>query len=191
MGKEVIVEEYNPKWAEDFRKLREIYQNEITDVDVDIQHVGSTSVIGLCAKPIIDIDIIISKMSDFNKVKVHLENLGYRHIGDLGILNREMFKLNNSNLPLHHLYVCLKGAASLNNHLKFRDYLRGNPEAAKKYAELKIALAQKHKNDLDEYCSKKTDFIINSLAKCGLNDSSIRKIKEVNSKYFEGRIEDE
>ena len=105
----VTVESYNPEWSSWFEKLSDFLQSGLREYAVRIEHVGSTAVPGMIAKPIIDIDVVIQK-SHFEKTKTCLEEIGYSHLGDLGIAEREAFDLVDIELrrqfPPHHLYVC-------------------------------------------------------------------------------------
>lgn len=189
--REIVVEDYNPKWAEVFEKLKEVYLTKIGTVNVDIQHIGSTSIPGLAAKPIIDIDIIVENKEDINIVIQKLENLGYIHVGDLGIKGRQAFKRKSDEVPYkagvnfwddHHLYVCIKGCVSVENHLRLKDYLMKNPDAVIEYGELKKNLASKYKNDIDSYIEKKTDFIVRILNEAGISKNDIDDIINANKK---------
>lgn len=178
---EIKIVDYNPSWAVSFAKLKVLYIDNIKDVHFTVEHVGSTAIPKLCAKPIIDIDIIIYNQMDFAKTKASLNILGYTHLGDLGIANREAFKYDGSlPLPAHHLYVCLDGILALENHIKFRDYLLENSDAVKKYGNLKRKLVKTNKNDLDKYCEDKTPFITEILLKCNINNDSISSIIDMN-----------
>jgi len=102
------------------------------DTVLRIEHVGSTSVEGLSAKPIIDIDIVIKDHSAFELVKEKLALIGYVHEGDLEIKDREAFKyVGKEYLQQHHLYVCPQNSAELARHITFRNYLRNNQECRK------------------------------------------------------------
>lgn len=189
--REIIIEDYNPKWAEEFKKLKQVYLTKLEDINVDIQHVGSTSVKGLSAKPIIDIDIIVDNEEELNKVIQFLDELGYIHMGNLGIKGREAFKRRSGKVPYkigvdkwysHNLYVCIRGCISLENHLRFRDYLRKNPDAVIKYGNLKKELSIKYKYDIDSYIEKKTAFITDILNKSGISKQDIDEIKNMNKK---------
>ncbi|QUG43634.1 GrpB family protein [Psychrobacillus sp. INOP01] len=174
MKQNLKIEKYNLEWEKTFRCLSSIYQNKLGDLIISIEHVGSTSVKGLSAKPIIDIDIVIENKQLLRPVIKGLEELGYYHEGDLGIKNREAFARTNQNVPkdnegttwmAHHLYVCLQNSDELRRHLIFRDYLREHPEAVRAYESLKRELARST-NDRESYTQGKGDFIefiINSL----------------------------
>ncbi len=138
----IIIADYSEEWPVLFNRLKNIYANTLGELVTGIEHVGSTSVKGLKAKPVIDIDIIIKDKDKLPPVIKILETLGYTHCGDLGINGREAFKCNSETVPLdgsntiwpkHHLYVCLDGCDSLKNHLQFRNHLRAYPEQAQAY----------------------------------------------------------
>jgi GrpB-like predicted nucleotidyltransferase (UPF0157 family) len=138
-------------------------------------------VVGLKAKPILDIDIIITKEEEvLKKVIKKLRLLGYKHVGNLGITGREAFKRINEKTPnfgtekewfKHHLYVCMEGSIGLMNHLNFRNYLREHPQKIAEYSRLKQDLAEKFSYDMDAYIDGKTDFIIDILHKTGMKES--------------------
>lgn len=175
----VEIKKYNPEWVSDFKLLKDNYEDSIKDVEVSVEHVGSTSVEGLCAKPVIDIVIIYYREDDFKSIKSSLENIGYIHRGDLGITNREAFRYTGKDkLPKHHLYVCLDGILALRNQILFRDYLRSHKDAVDKYAKLKRDLAKHY--EIDEYCHHKTGFITDILKKCGISNKEIDQIKNMN-----------
>ena len=149
--KTIIVESYNLKWAEEFERIKSEILPLISDNIISFEHVGSTSVVGLWAKPVIDIDIII----DDGMLPVIIQKLagiGYTHEGDLGITGREVFKYNSTDkthLMKHHLYVCHKDNAELKQHLAFRDFLRQNSEYRDKYSKTKIEMAKKYPHVID------------------------------------------
>ena len=108
------------------------------DLIIGIEHVGSTSVEGMSAKPCIDIDVIIKDYSVFDYVVSRLEADGYIHEGNLGITDREAFKYSDKpHLQTHHLYVCPQYSAELHRHITFRDFLRSNADAVKQYSSVK------------------------------------------------------
>ena len=107
--KRVIVESYNSEWKRDFEDIRSELMAVLDGKVISIEHVGSTSVEGLSAKPIIDIDVVIEDEDAFPEVKAAMESIGYTHEGDLGIPGREAFKYKGKeHLRKHHLYVCTK-----------------------------------------------------------------------------------
>lgn len=167
--KKVIVKSHDPKWKDKFQKLKSYIEKALEDCILGIEHVGSTSVEGLVAKPIIDIDIIIKSYEYFETVKLGLEKLGYFHEGDLGIKDREAFGYKDkAELMTHHLYVCSKNSIQLQRHIAFRDYLRTHKEDRDKYSEIKIQAAKMFPTDIDSYIEYKSPCIIEIYKKCGL-----------------------
>lgn len=186
----IEVEDYNSKWKSTFKELREIYDKQLHGIDVQIEHVGSTSVEGLSAKPIIDIDIIVKNESDKVRVISELSQLGYKHSGDLGIKGREAFSRESEAVPYsedriwmdHHLYLLIEGCDALLNHIELRDFLRRSPQAIKEYGQLKVELSRKYPYDIDAYIEGKTQFIIDVLKNCMMDDNTLKKIIAENKK---------
>lgn len=134
------------------------------DLAVAIEHVGSTAVPGLAAKPIIDLDVVVASAEDIPEAIERLARLGYYHQGDLGIPGREAFR-SPGGAPEHHLYLCPQDSPELRRHLAFRDYLRSHPEAAEEYAELKRALAQRFPDRRSDYTAGKAAWIAGILSR--------------------------
>jgi GrpB-like predicted nucleotidyltransferase (UPF0157 family) len=155
---EVRVCDYDPEWPRLFSQIERELREQVGALALAIEHVGSTSVPGLAAKPIIDIEFVIASAYQFPSVKEGLENFGYIHRGPCGVPDREVFRCV-IDLPPHHLYVCEAGARPLKEHLCFRDALRQNPQLAAEYAALKRALAEQHQYARDAYTEAKTSFI--------------------------------
>ena len=124
--KKVIVLPYDSAWKTAFEDIRAELAAALGDLAVAIEHIGSTSVEGMSAKPIIDIDVVIPDYTVFDDVVQILAKIGYTHEGDLGIKDREAFKYTDKpHLQKHHLYVCPQNSAELHRHITFRDFLRG------------------------------------------------------------------
>jgi GrpB-like predicted nucleotidyltransferase (UPF0157 family) len=156
--KVTLVEKYNPEWPRWFEKIEAFLGSEIAKVCLRIEHVGSTSIPGMIAKPIIDINIVI-KPGDWAIVKSLLEQRGYHHEGDLGIKDREAFKfheeVSKNSLPTHHLYVTPKHSEELKRQTAFRDYLKTHKADRERLGALKWALAEKYDNDKYPYMDGK------------------------------------
>ena len=136
---------------------------------IAIEHVGSTSVQGMSAKPCIDIDVVIKDYSVFDIIVGKLADIGYIHEGDLGIKDREAFKYTDKpHLQTHHLYVCPQYSTELHRHITFRDYLRTHPEAANEYSKVKEKAAQLFPDDIDSYIEFKSPCIAKLYKLCGL-----------------------
>ena len=167
--KKVMVLPYDRAWKTAFEKIKEELDHAIGDLILGIEHVGSTSVEGMSAKPCIDIDVIIQDYSVFDVVVSRLEAIGYLHEGDLGIKDREAFQYSNKpHLQTHHLYVCPQQSEELHRHITFRNFLRNNPEAVKKYSAVKEKAAQLFPNDIEKYIEYKSPCIEELYKMCGL-----------------------
>ena len=167
--RKVVVLPYDVAWQSAFEKIKGEIEEAIDDLIIGIEHVGSTSVEGLSAKPCIDIDVIIKDYSVFTAVIEALKGIGYIHEGDLGIKDREAFKYTGKpHLMMHHLYVCPQYSEELNRHITFRDFLRINPEAVKKYSSIKEKAAELFPNDIDGYIEYKSPCIQELYKECGL-----------------------
>jgi GrpB-like predicted nucleotidyltransferase (UPF0157 family) len=157
-----LVSTYNAEWPLWFQRVREVLAEKLGPHCLGIEHVGSTAVPGMTAKPIIDLDVIIEQ-DQFGKVKELLGEIGYSHQGDLGIPGREAFKLEDAKLaaalPPHYLYVCSRGSAELKRHLAFRDFLRARPDWAARLSELKRALCELHSDDREAYMEGKSALV--------------------------------
>lgn len=165
----VTVVPYNEAWKSDFEKIRNEIKDVLGDLILGIEHVGSTSVEGLSAKPCIDIDLIIEDYGIFDAVACKLETIGYIHEGNLGIKDREAFHYSNKpHLQKHHLYVCPQHSEELHRHITFRNFLRSHPEAAKKYGSVKETAAKLFPNDIDKYIEYKSPCIAELYKMCGL-----------------------
>ena len=167
--KNIIVLPYDKKWAAAFEAIKFELQAALADSCIGIEHVGSTSVPGLSAKPIIDIDAIIKDMNAFPAAIQRLAAIGYEHEGDLGIKNREAFTYTGKDhLMKHHLYVCPQDSLELHRHLTFRNYLRMSPDAVKEYSQVKMQAAQLYPHDIDKYIAYKSSVIEKIYRACGL-----------------------
>ena len=167
--KKVIVLPYDESWKNDFETIKKEIVCAIGDLIIGIEHVGSTSVEGMSAKPCIDIDVVIEDYSKFDAVVRGLAEIGYIHEGDLGIKDREAFAYRDKpHLQTHHLYVCPKDSAELHRHVTFRNFLKGHADAVKQYSAVKETAARLYPNDIDGYIAYKSPCIEELYARCGL-----------------------
>lgn len=160
----MLLQEYSNKWTVDFETIKAILTDALLDIAVTIEHVGSTAVPGLAAKPIIDIDIVFENKNDFENIKSRLAQIGYYHNSNQGIAGREVFKrlpIGGTNNVLdtigHHLYVCSADSEELKRHLLFRNYLRLHAEARNEYQVLKQQLAIEANHDRKRYAQLKEE----------------------------------
>jgi GrpB-like predicted nucleotidyltransferase (UPF0157 family) len=161
----MIIEAYSSTWIDDFTNLKRAIEAGLHRLEYSIEHVGSTAVPNLAAKPIIDIDLIYSDKDDFEKIKLGLEHLGYYHAGDQGITGRDVFKRSGRSTSeildsiKHHLYVCPAYSKALERHILSRNFLRKNDWARLKYQELKYELAEKADQDRKTYAVLKEKYV--------------------------------
>ena len=156
----MILFKHTSDWADEFKLLKKIYTESLKELVVSVEHVGSTAIPGIMAKPIIDIDIVIGNYEAFPSAAKVLTALGYRHNGDQGILHREAFKRSDEFVPHtgpkkkwinHHLYVCPEFSKELERQIIFRDYLRVNEEAKREYERIKLSITAKSNGDRKRY----------------------------------------
>ncbi len=148
-------------FAEEAARIREAGGEYVTA----IEHVGSTSIGGIAAKPIIDVVVGVDKAADGERCVAPLENIGYEYRGEHGIAGRFYFVKGEPRT--HHLHLVLAGSDLWRGHLLFRDYLRANPSVAKEYERLKIDLVDKFPDNREAYLQGKTEFIENVLRAAG------------------------
>ena len=167
--KKVTVLPYDPQWKQNFEAIRKELASALGDLALRIEHVGSTSVENLAAKPIIDMDVVIRDTTPLDTVIAALAKIGYQHEGNLGIPQREAFRYDGKpHLQKHHLYVCPESSPELRRHTAFRDYLRTHPEDAAEYGRIKMEAAQLYPEDIEGYISYKGCFIALLHQHCGL-----------------------
>ena len=158
VGNPVVVVDYDPVWVVQFRSLRGRVAGALRLLAAAVEHVGSTAVPGLAAKPIIDIDVLLAAPDLMPAAIARLAQIGYVHQGDLGIPGREAFK-SPPGFPAHNLYVCPPHSLEFRRHLAFRNYLRNHTSEAREYGLLKRALAARFSEDRTAYTQGKTALI--------------------------------
>lgn len=154
----IIIEDYDPSWPRSFEAIQARITPALDKFVTAIEHVGSTAVPGLAAKPIIDIDVLLRSPDDLPLAIEALNGLGYQHQGTLGISGRDAFVAPSHDVR-HHLYVCSPSTPEFRRHIMFRDYLRRNPKEAAEYARLKRNLSGRFSIDREAYTEAKTEFI--------------------------------
>jgi len=153
----VLIMPYTPEWRRIFETEEILLLEKLDKLVLDIQHVGSTAIPGMLAKPIIDIAIA---MTDFEQARVCLpliEELGYEYRGEQGIPRRHMFARGNPRI--FHVHMLEIESLEWRNHLLFRDYLNQHPDAAMEYVQLKLRLATQYPQDREAYTDGKASFI--------------------------------
>ncbi|MEN2465494.1 GrpB family protein [Ornithinibacillus sp. JPR2-1] len=152
--RKVEVCSYSEKWPamflEEVEKLKLIYRDEI----IAIHHIGSTSVPGLKAKPIIDIMPVVRDINNVDKYNQEMQEIGYMPKGENGIPGRRYFQKGGDNRS-HHVHIYQVGSFEIKRHLAFRDYLQRHPDVRNRYGELKERLAQQFPYDIQSYINGK------------------------------------
>ena len=153
----ILIVDYNPTWPLEFARLRDRAAAAVGHLAVAIEHIGSTAVPGLAAKPVIDL-VIVVEPDEVQHAIACLASIGYVHRGNLGVEGREAFDVPAGE-RLHHLYVSPTDSEELRAQLAFRDRLRKDGALATEYEELKRELATRFRNDRMGYTDAKTDFV--------------------------------
>lgn len=188
----VITESYNPQWAVKFLEIQETLQKILRDVAIDsIEHVGSTSIPGLRAKPVIDIDIII-RQSSLKAADAAMVEAGYTSLGELDIPGRYVFrepgygKLDAAHgpredgEPRQNTYVCIRGCESLRNHLDVKRILLQDEQLREEYGQVKAGMADTDFEHIDQYVARKTEILCKILRAAGWDEERVAPIMDIN-----------
>ena len=166
----ILVAEHDPAWATTFEAIKAELVAALDAAGAPylaIEHVGSTSVPGLAAKPVIDVDIIV-RAEDVDAASAALEAVAYLPMGTLGLDDRWAFR--EPDVPLRNVYVTVDGCLALRNHLAVRDTLRRDPALAAEYAAVKRELGQRYKiGEIDAYVAGKSDVLQRVLEAAGIS----------------------
>ncbi len=166
---------YDPEWPGLFEQERCRITSAIGHIVAGVHHVGSTSIPGMPAKPILDIAVLLYNFEDGERCISPMEKIGYLHVGLLDDIPGDRFfgKVHTSQescsdseeIVTHHIHMYTLDSPLMQNHFAFRDYLLAHPEEIARYARLKFTLADKHPNDRASYSAAKNSFITEVLAK--------------------------
>jgi GrpB-like predicted nucleotidyltransferase (UPF0157 family)/quercetin dioxygenase-like cupin family protein len=157
---DIVVTAYDPAWPDWFERIRGRVWPAVADVALRIDHVGSTSVPGLAAKPIIDLDVVVASEGDVRPAIARLREIGYTWRGNLGLEGREAFFAKpDSDLPKHHLYLVVENNRAHMDHWLLRDVLRDDAVARARYAELKRRNVELADRDIDVYLAAKAKLV--------------------------------
>lgn len=149
---------YNSEWPNMFQNERIALAQILNDELINIYHIGSTSIPGLIAKPIIDILIVVKDINKIDEYNAALELIGYAAKGENGIPNRRYFQKGGDNRT-HHLHIYELNDFNITRHIAFRDYLIAHPEQANRYADKKLALVKQNATDIEAYIEGKNDLV--------------------------------
>lgn len=178
---DVVINEHDPSWHDEFLRVKELIHRIWEDNVLDIQHVGSTSISGICAKPILDIAV---RLRDLSKMDIEkMEEHGYEYMGarnensDRHLFIRYNQKQSFENIALQHIHCYSPASEDYWLQIGFRDYLNKHPEEAMKYDSIKRQLAQRFPNDRYAYSDGKREFIenvIHQIRKTGYCNETIK-----------------
>jgi GrpB-like predicted nucleotidyltransferase (UPF0157 family) len=162
---QVVVVDADPAWPSYFERIADYLTPFIDDAVMRIEHVGSTSVPELAAKPIIDIDVVVATEEEIPEVIEMIRSAGYRWIGTMNVEGREAFDAPLvPQLPDHHLYLVVENNRAHSDHWLFRDALRSDASTRDRYGELKRRNADLVRGDGDRYTALKARFVAEVLA---------------------------
>jgi GrpB-like predicted nucleotidyltransferase (UPF0157 family) len=157
----VTIAPYDPAWPARYCIERHLIKMSLRDLEPQIEHIGSTAVPGLAAKPVIDMLVGVSSLDAFERHIPRLTMYGYEYIPDYECVlpDRRFFKRVVAGERTHHVHVVEAEGHYWRRYLKFRDMLRCDGALAGRYAELKRRLAARFRYDRDAYTHGKTGFV--------------------------------
>jgi GrpB-like predicted nucleotidyltransferase (UPF0157 family) len=162
--KAIVVLDYDPAWPAIFETISTRLETLLSGLVLEICHIGSTAVPGLCAKPKIDVDVVLKDAAAIPPGIARLKSAGYTFHGDKYRDGMWAFTSGRSSHG-ERVYLCVRDAATHENRLLFRDYLRAHPEAAAEYGRLKRRLAAETDDDWDYYTGSKGPFVAEIVAR--------------------------
>ena len=164
VGGTVKLEDYNPEWVTMFQEEKNNLKKKLSSIALSFEHIGSTSVVGLKAKPIIDIAVGVKKLTDFEGVRKLFEHYPYSYKIDYE--NDEvLIRKHNRDIVTHFIHFMEIDSERYKNTILFRNYLNSHKDVLDDYQKLKEELALKYPNERKKYTSSKNDFIQNVLRK--------------------------
>lgn len=185
----IKVVEYNSAWPQVFRDEAIKIKDALGDNCITVHHIGSTSIPGIVAKPIIDMLPVVRNLKTVDTSNVNMERLGYEVKGEFGFMLRRFFVKENA----FHVHVFEQNNPEIERHLNFRNWMRDHPKDRNAYASLKKMLAEKYSNDRQSYCFGKDEFVADIDEKAGWHGVRIVKaltenewsvVKKFREQYF-------
>ena len=156
----VLVVPYDPAWPREFESEASRIAEALKNVASAVHHIGSTSIPGSPAKPIIDMLVEVTDLPSLERRTVAIERLGYEAMGEFGIPYRRYFRKNNAaGIRTHQIHAFESGSDGAIRHLAFRDYMIAHPLAAQAYGELKQSLACQNLDSIEAYMEGKDAFV--------------------------------
>ena len=149
---------YNLNWKDMYKEESEKIKNVLSDIIIDIHHIGSTAIPGIKAKPVIDILVEVKDIEEVDQYNCKMKELGYEVMGEYGIPKRRFFR-KGGNKRTHHVHIFQVGNEEIERHINFKEYLIAHPDKGREYSKLKEKLIDKYTYDVENYTNGKSDFI--------------------------------
>jgi GrpB-like predicted nucleotidyltransferase (UPF0157 family) len=157
---EVRVVPPDPLWSARFQEEATLIRAILGESKIEIHHIGSTAIIGIYAKPVIDMLLLADDLTVVDAKTAAMKSLGYEALGEFGISGRRYFRKNSPiGIRTHQVHSFSRGNLDAVRHLAFRDYMNSHPEIAHEYSLLKQRLAKEFPNDMEAYMDGKDEFI--------------------------------
>lgn len=157
----VELENYNPQWKEEYLTEEKLLKEVLKDRIIEIHHIGSTSIEGLKAKPVIDILVVIKSLEEIPEIESILADYDYSNRGQQGVSDRYFFAKGPEDARSHYIHFVEPNSNTYYNQVYFKKYLIEHPEYIKKYCDLKTELAAKYADERPKYTQGKNEFITN------------------------------
>lgn len=172
----IEVVQYSKNWPQCFDMAASTIKNIIGNNCIDVHHIGSTSIEGLSAKPVIDVMPVVRSIRNVDQLKDQFQQFGYEWRGELGIPMRRYLQLNDGDLRIQNIHIFEEGNPEIEKHITFRNWMRSHPDACAQYGELKGKLAKKFPHDILGYGLGKDDFIQTVLCgRAGFNNFTMAR----------------
>jgi GrpB-like predicted nucleotidyltransferase (UPF0157 family)/GNAT superfamily N-acetyltransferase len=190
--RKIEIVEYDPGWPKLFELEAKRVKQALGSNCIIVHHIGSTSIPGLSAKPIIDMLPVVRDIQEVDQATKAMESLGYEAKGEYGMAFRRYFQ-KGGDIRTHHVHVYQEDDPEISRYIKFRDWMRSHPDDAESYAKLKVELAKKFPHDILQYCNGKDAFVASIDAKDGfdgwrmvqaLTDREWEAVRHLRHKYF-------
>ena len=166
----IVIDDYNPSWPSQYQKHAAVISGALGAAVLRLEHIGSTSVPGLAAKPIIDILVVVPNSADESSYLPHLEAAGYTlRVREPAFYEHRMFRTPSRNV---HIHIYSPGSPEIHRNLLFRDHLRAYPADCRQYELLKRQLATRDWADINHYANAKTEFIESIITRARARDIS-------------------
>lgn len=159
MMRNIEVVPHDPEWVKRFEEERELLLSIFDGCVESIHHIGSTAIIGIPAKPVIDILIVVHEIGSVDRLDPRMIEAGYTPKGEFGIPGRRYFPKGTDEHRTHHVHVFQTGSPDVDRHIAFRDYMNTHKEEAEQYGRLKMELARRFPVDIQGYMDGKDAFI--------------------------------